>query len=128
MFDLKNISYEHNDYILLEYSKIKILRKNRISNLFIKNNDSLYLYKKYLSYHIRNNFMFLNIDLKTFNINIFLKLKLLLNIFILIYVLKKINIFNYININFSYIKFIFIINKYKFYITKYNSYIKKVLS
>src|ERR1700760_1079804 len=91
LFDRKNLSYEHFDYNIFKRKIVKLLRKNKVSNTFIKNTDPLYLYKKYLIFHIRNYFIYFNFDAKSYNIFIFFKIKLLINIFIYIYVLKKIN-------------------------------------
>jgi hypothetical protein len=83
MFDLKNFSYEQNDFRHKLSKDKRYFKHIRPSSLFLINNDPLYLYKKNYVYHY--NILNHNYKIDHFTIE-FLKIKKIIFIYAIFYI------------------------------------------
>lgn len=83
MFDIKNFSYEYNDYVNEWIKNKRYFKHIRPSFSFVRNNDPLYDYKKFYSYHILMANKSYIYDYCSYNIRIFISIRKFLLVIIL---------------------------------------------
>jgi hypothetical protein len=129
IFDWKNISYEHNDYLIPNREMSKYMPKHRSLNLFVINNDPLYYFKKYYVYSVYNNINNYNTFNVTYYIYNYYYIVSIINYILYIYILYAVRYYFIINKNNKiFLDLIILKNYYKNNLKNYFYNIKKILS